>query len=259
MKILFIGDIVGKPGREVIEKLLVNIINEKGIEFVIANGENSAGGLGITPVVLNELIDNGVDIITSGNHIWRRKEVFEVIERPELLRPANYPIEVPGHGYNISKMNNTSVCVISLQGRIFMEPIDCPFSVIDKILAKVKNANIIIVDFHAEATSEKIALGWYLDGKVSAVIGTHTHVQTSDYRILPQGTAYISDAGMTGSRNGVIGVEREEIIKHFITRLPFGYKSSKGDSCLEGIIMDIDEKTGISRDVKAIRLEVKDG
>lgn len=256
MNILFIGDIVGRPGRETVREELDKIIKENGIEFVIANGENTAGGLGITQAVLEELLGYGIDVITSGNHIWKRKEVFEIIDNPKLLRPANYPDETPGKGFNIYKVNNTQIGIFNIQGRIFMEPIDCPFARADNILQEFDNINIIIVDFHAEATSEKIAMSWYLDGKVSAVIGTHTHVQTSDAGILPLGTAYITDTGMTGSKNGVIGVEKEEIIKHFLTRLPFSYKPCKGNIYFEGVIIDIDEKTGKSQKIKTLSIPV---
>ncbi len=258
MNILFIGDIVAKPGRQVVNQQLGKLVKAHQIEFVIANGENTAGGLGITPGVLEELLTSGIDVITSGNHIWKRKEVSEIIEHQKLLRPANYPDVTPGKGFNVYKVNNIQIAVLNIQGRIFMDPIDCPFSIADKALDKLKNANIIIVDFHAEATSEKIAMGWYLDGKVTAVIGTHTHVQTSDGRILPGGTAYISDAGMTGSKSGVIGIKKEEIIKHFLTRMPFNYKSCKGDNYLEGIVMEVDEKTGRCEKLISISLKTEE-
>lgn len=247
MNILFISDIVGRPGRDVIKNHLNGIIKKYAVEFVIANGENTAGGLGITPVVFEELLGYGINVITSGNHIWKRKEVFSIIDHPNLLRPANYPDEAPGHGFNVYNHGNIKIGVINLLGRIFMNnPIDSPFTAVDKALCMIKGVNVVIVDFHAETTSEKIAMSWYLDGKVSALIGTHTHVQTSDARIMPQGTAYMTDAGMTGSRSGVIGVEKEEIIKSFITGMPFGYKGSKGNCCFEGAVIDIDEDTGKS-------------
>lgn len=244
MNILFISDIVGRPGRDTVSKYLKSCIKEHKIDFVIANGENSAGGLGITPDIFKELIKHDINVITTGNHIWKRKEVFEIIEHPNLLRPANYPLSSPGKGYNIYEMPQTKIAVINLQGRIFMNPIDSPFSVVDKILDKLNSITTIIVDVHAEATSEKLALGWYLDGRVSAVIGTHTHIQTSDARILTEGTAYITDAGMTGSTNGVIGVMKEEIIKSFLTGMPFSYKGCKGLNYFQAVVIEVDINTG---------------
>ncbi len=258
MKILFLGDIVGRPGRKIVRRLLSQIKAESNIEFVIANGENSAGGLGITPKILDTFIEWGVDAVTSGNHVWKRKEIFEIIDSTKLLvRPANYPSAAPGHGYNIYKAKKINVVVVNIQGRVFLDMIDCPFAAMDKILAELsgQNAgkNIIIVDMHAEATSEKIAMGWYLDGKVSAVIGTHTHVQTSDAAVLPDGTAYITDAGMTGSKAGVIGIRKEEIIKKFLTGLPFSFKIAKDEIYMEGVIVDIDDESLKAKSIKTIR------
>lgn len=252
VRLFFISDIVGRSGRRVIQNELSDFISSKMIDYVIANGENSAGGLGITSPVFNELRQAGIDVFTTGNHVWKRKEVMEIIDNNNLLRPANYPDEAPGKGYGIYKIPvvNIDLGIINLQGRIFMEPINCPFQTVDTILKEMQETCIVIVDFHAEATSEKLALAWYLDGKVSAVIGTHTHVQTSDSRIFPNGTAYISDAGMTGSRNGVIGVSKEEIIRHFINRLPFTYKACQGNDWLEGVIIEILTSNG-----KAVLIE----
>ncbi|MBN2406881.1 MAG: TIGR00282 family metallophosphoesterase [Elusimicrobia bacterium] len=249
MNILFIGDVIGNPGREAVQALLPKMKNQYGVDFVILNGENSAGGLGITPEIFNSFIQNGIDVVTSGNHIWKRKEVMDVINHPQLLRPANYPSEAPGKGCGTYTLGNNRVTVINLQGRIFMEPLDCPFAAADAILEKSSNTDIIIIDFHAEATSEKLALAWYLDGKVSAVLGTHTHIQTSDELIMPEGTAYISDAGMTGSKNGVIGVEKEEIIRKFITGMPFRYRIAKGNEYFEGVLLSVNEKTGKSTSI----------
>ncbi len=250
INIFFIGDIVGRPGRNTVAKLLKKIISIEKIDFVIANAENSAGGKGITPKVMEELLFSGIDVLTSGNHIWKRNEYKEVINDERLLRPANYPDIAPGKGYNIYEANNTKIAVINLQGRVFMDPIDCPFYVVDEILKVLKSVKVIIVDIHAEATSEKLALAWYLDGKVSAVIGTHTHIQTADAKILPEGTAYITDAGMTGSMSGVLGVEKEEIIKKFLSCMPFKFKVAKGEECLQGVLIKVDEKTGKSREIK---------
>jgi metallophosphoesterase (TIGR00282 family) len=262
LKILFLGDIVGQPGRKTVRKLLPKIKAECGIDFVIANGENSAGGLGITPKIINTLTESGIDALTSGNHVWKRKEIFEVLDDTNLLtRPANYPAAAPGHGYNIyNVMGNAggnSIAVVNIQGRVFLENIDCPFAAMDKILAELTGGagkkNIIIVDLHAEATAEKIAMGWYLDGKVSALIGTHTHVQTSDAAVLAEGTAYITDAGMTGSKAGVIGVEKEVILKKFLTGLPFKFKVAKEQLYLEGVIIDIDNQSLKAKSIKTIR------
>jgi len=257
LNILFIGDIVGNPGREAVKGLLGGIVREKKVDFVIANGENSAGGLGITEKTKRALISYGVNVLTSGNHIWKRKEVFDIIEDEDLLRPANYPPLAPGRGYGIYSVGNIKVGVINIQGRVFMEAIDCPFAAADEVLEKMKNVRIIIVDMHAEATSEKLALGWYLDGKVSAVIGTHTHVQTADAAILSEGTAYVSDAGMTGSQAGIIGVEKEEIIRKFVTGLPFRFKVAKGREVLQGALLDINEKNGKVRSIRMLSRELE--
>ncbi|HQE67654.1 MAG TPA: TIGR00282 family metallophosphoesterase, partial [Bacillota bacterium] len=219
MNILFIGDVVGRPGRNYLCTNLKRLVEENNIDFVIINGENSAGGVGITRSTYDELLGMGADIITLGNHSWAKKEVLEFIEDAErLIRPANYPEGTPGKGFRIAEKAGKRIAVINLSGRVFMDCIDCPFKAADKILNELKNeADVIIVDFHAEATSEKLAMGWYLDGRVHAVLGTHTHVQTSDERILPGGTAYITDVGMTGPIDSILGVEKETVIRKFIT------------------------------------------
>ena len=220
MKILFIGDIVGEPGRRAVEKLLSKIQKREGVEFVIANGENIAGGSGVTPALADELLSHGVDVMTSGDHIWKRKEILDRLDTDRrLLRPANYPANVPGSGSTVVTADSgVDVGVINLVGRVFMQPVECPFRVVKEEIARIqKKARVIVVDIHAEATSEKIALGWYLDGLVSAVVGTHTHVQTADERILPNGTAFIADAGMTGPFDGVIGRKKEQILTRFIS------------------------------------------
>ncbi|MEA3507074.1 MAG: TIGR00282 family metallophosphoesterase, partial [Elusimicrobiota bacterium] len=203
------------------------------------------------------LSEYGLDALTSGNHLWKRKEIFDIIDETKILtRPANYPAAAPGHGYNSYKIGGSNIVVANIQGRVFMDNIDCPFTAMDRMLDEIKKKegkNIIIVDLHAEATSEKVAMGWYLDGKVSAVIGTHTHVQTSDASVLPEGTAYITDAGMTGSKAGVIGVQKEKIIKKFLTGIPFSFKVAKGQLYLEGVIIDVDENTGKAKSIKTIR------
>lgn len=256
MKILFIGDIVGEPGRRAVEKLIPKIKKREDIEFVIANGENVAGGSGVTPALADELFEHGVDVLTSGDHIWKRKEIVEKLDSDRrLLRPANYPPNVPGFGSSvISSESGIDVGVINLIGRVFMQPLECPFRSVKEILDKMKGkARVIIVDIHAEATSEKIALGWYLDGMVSAIVGTHTHVQTADEKILPGGTAFISDAGMTGPFDGVIGRKKEQILTRFITQMPTRFEMAEGDIQLHGVILDIDEKTGKANSIKRVQ------
>ncbi len=258
MKILFIADIVGKPGRQALARILPGLIQEEQIDFVIANGENAAGGLGLTPATMEEIKACGVDVVTSGNHIWKRTEILEAVSLPELLRPANYPPEAPGRGWGIFDKKSLKIAVVNLQGRVFMEPSDCPFRAADIAVEKaVRHTPVIIVDIHAEATSEKLALARYLDGRVSAVIGTHTHVQTSDARILEGGTAFISDAGMTGSPDGIIGVEKEEIIKKFITGMPFRFKVAGGNEMLEGVIINADNDTGRAVSIEPVRINLK--
>ncbi|HQI16508.1 MAG TPA: TIGR00282 family metallophosphoesterase, partial [Bacillota bacterium] len=231
MNILFIGDVVGRPGRNYLCTNLKRLVEENNIDFVIINGENSAGGVGITRSTYDELLGMGADIITLGNHSWAKKEVLEFIEDAErLIRPANYPEGTPGKGFRIAEKAGKRIAVINLSGRVFMDCIDCPFKAADKILNELKNeADVIIVDFHAEATSEKLAMGWYLDGRVHAVLGTHTHVQTSDERILPGGTAYITDVGMTGPIDSILGVEKETVIRKFITGMPARFEIAGGE------------------------------
>ena len=256
MKILFIGDIVGEPGRRAVKELVPKIKHRDDVEFVIANGENIAGGSGITPALAEEILGCGVDVMTSGDHIWKRKEILDYIDsNRRLLRPANYPSQTPGFGSTIiGSESGTDVGVINLIGRVFMQALECPFRVAKEEVEKLKSkARVIIVDMHAEATSEKIALGWYLDGLVSAVIGTHTHVQTADEKILPGGTAFISDAGMTGPFDSVIGRKKEQILTRFITQMPARFEMAEGDVQLHGVVLDIDEKTGKANSIKRIQ------
>jgi len=221
MRIMMIGDICGRPGRLAAAHYIPILKQEYSLDLIVANGENSAGGIGITAKVLQELLSMGIDMVTTGNHVWDKKEIYDFIDHKQLLRPANYPPTAPGKGYCTISINNCKVGIVNLSGRVFMPAIDCPFRTADDILAEIKDlCEIIIVDFHAEATSEKVALGWYLDGRVSCVAGTHTHIQTADERILPQGTAYISDLGMVGSWNSILGVEKEAVIQKFLTGLP---------------------------------------
>jgi 2',3'-cyclic-nucleotide 2'-phosphodiesterase len=256
MKILFIGDIVGEPGRRAVKELLPKLKNKHKLEFVIANGENAAGGSGITPNLADEILGYGVDVITSGDHIWKKKEILDYIDSSKrLLRPANYPSNVPGFGSTVvESRSGTKVAVVNLMGRVFMQAIECPFRAAKNEVNRLKDkARVIIVDMHAEATSEKIALGWYLDGLVSAVVGTHTHVQTADEKILPQGTAFISDAGMTGPFDSVIGRKKEQILSRFLTQMPTKFEMADGDVQLHGVMIDIDEKTGKADSVKRIQ------
>jgi metallophosphoesterase (TIGR00282 family) len=242
MKILFIGDIVGRPGRRAVRELLPGIVDERRIDFVIANCENAAAGLGVTADVLEELYGVGIDILTSGNHIWDKKEVMEIADDCErLLRPANYPDGAPGQGSVVMlTRGGVDIGVINLAGRVFMHPLDCPFRTADREIDKMKKkARTILVDMHAEATSEKIAMGWYLGGRVTAVLGTHTHVQTADERILPGGTAYITDVGMTGPFDSVIGIRKEAILKRFLLQIPVKFDVAKRDIRLQGVIVEV--------------------
>ncbi len=255
MRILVVGDIHGRPGRVILRDLLPRLRREHEAAFVIANGENAAGGAGVTPEVVTELFDAGVDVITGGNHTWHNRDAYDLLDgEPRLLRPINYPAGVPGHGAAIAQTKNGQrVAVLNLQGRVFMHELDDPFRVARAEADRLrKDTPVIIVDFHAEATSEKIALGWYLDGRVSAVIGTHTHVQTADERILPGGTAYITDVGMTGPRDGIIGMARESILERFLTQLPVRFEVAKGPAQLNAVVVDVDEVTGRARAIVRI-------
>jgi 2',3'-cyclic-nucleotide 2'-phosphodiesterase len=248
VKILFVGDIVGKPGRRILARSLSQLRREHGIDLVIANGENSAGGFGITRETFDEMVACGVDVVTGGNHTWKAREVVPLLDGdPRLLRPANYPAGTPGRGAGVfrpgrGKTAGPGVGVLNLQGRVFMEPLESPFRVgWEQVEILRRETPVIVIDMHAEATSEKAALAWYLDGRVSAVVGTHTHVQTADERILPNGTAFISDAGMTGPRDSIIGMGREEILQRFLTLLPVRFDVAKGPAQLNAVLLDIDE------------------
>src|SRR5512136_2185715 len=251
--VLFLGDIVGRPGRRALDKFLPGLIKKHRPAIVIANGENAAGGSGMTEEIGKDLFMH-VDVMTSGNHIWDKKEALTYLERePRLLRPANYPAVNPGRSsYVFRSADGVKAAVLNLQGRVFMEPLDCPFKRADEEIGALRTETpIIIVDFHAEATSEKQALGWYLDGRVSAVIGTHTHVPTSDERVLPKGTAYITDAGMAGGRNAVIGIAREQALQRFLTSRPQRFEPSKDGLFLSCVFIEIDRKT--ARAVRIVR------
>jgi 2',3'-cyclic-nucleotide 2'-phosphodiesterase len=261
MKILFIGDIVGKPGRRAVSEFVPLLISEKKIDLVIANCENAAAGFGVTREIVEELYGSRIDVLTSGNHIWNKKEVLDFIGDYEtLLRPANYPASTPGSGaVLIPTAKGEYVGVLNLAGRIFMHPIDCPFvTAKNKITELRKKTKVIVVDIHAEATSEKRALGWYLDGEVSAVLGTHTHVQTADEEILPQGTAYISDVGMTGPFDSVIGIKKDVIIERFLTQMPNKFDVAKGDIRMQGVMLDIDSISGKANSIERISIKLKE-
>jgi hypothetical protein len=243
MNILFIGDIVGAPGRRVITELLPRAVDHYCIDLVVANGENASGGLGITPQVADQFLSQGVDLLTSGNHIWKHKEILPYLnDTDRLLRPANYPPDAPGRGLAVVETAaGERVAVINLEGRVFMSSLECPFRTVDQLLQTLPpEVKVILVDMHAEATSEKQALGWYLDGRVSAMVGTHTHVQTADERILPGGTGYISDVGMTGPVDSVIGMNREIIMERFLTQRPHPFKVATQNLQLQGVVLKID-------------------
>ena len=252
MNILFIGDIFGSPGRRMVADHLEDIVKTNSIDLVIANAENSAGGFGITPSIAEDLFGLGIDVLTSGNHVWDKRDIYEYLRRqPRLLRPANYP-EAPGQGaIAIRARNGVECAVLNLQGRTYMTPIDCPFRTADRLLGGFDTAiKVKFVDFHAEVTSEKMAMGWYLDGRVSAVIGTHTHIPTADTRILPGGTAYQTDCGMTGPYGSVIGVETGPILQKFLTGLPVRMEAAKQSPELHAVILDVDESTGFARAIR---------
>ena len=259
MKILFIGDIVGSPGREAIKKLVVPLKQELGIDFVIANAENASGGSGITSRVAAELFASGADVLTSGDHIWKKLEIFELINQEErILRPLNFPSGAPGRGASVFiAQNGAKVGVININGRVFMEALECPFKAALKAAEELAvETKIIIVDMHAEATSEKIALGWYLDGKVSAIFGTHTHIQTADEKILPKGTAYITDVGMTGPYDSVIGRRIEDVLTRFLSSIPVRFEVAEGNIQLHGALVEIEEVTGKARSILRIQRKI---
>ena len=260
MNILFVADIYGSPGRKAVRDLMPEIVSSMGIDFVVANVENAAAGFGVTKDILVELKGLGVECMTSGNHIWDRRESLPLLtEEPLLLRPHNYPPGVPGSGSRIfSTKAGVKVGVLNLMGRVFMRELEDPFRVADKEVAILREeANVVLVDFHAEATAEKIALGWYLDGRVSALLGTHTHIQTADERVLPKGTGYITDAGMTGPFDSVIGVRKELAIQKFLTLLPTRFEPAVGDVRLNGVHLDIDETTGRCRHIERVSLALE--
>jgi len=257
LRVLMLGDITGRPGRKAIMEELRPIRKRLGVDFVIANGENAAGGNGITRDIADELFDYGVDCLTMGNHVWDKREVFNFIEEEKrILRPANYPTGTPGIGGNVYRTDSgIKIGVISLSGLVYMIQLDCPFRKADEMIARLnQETKIVIIDFHAEVTSEKVAMGWYLDGRATAVCGTHTHIQTADERVLPMGTAYITDLGMTGPRDGVIGVKKEIVIEKFLTHLPQRFETATGVYQLNGVVIDIDESTGKAKLIERINI-----
>ncbi|HYT67475.1 MAG TPA: TIGR00282 family metallophosphoesterase [Vicinamibacterales bacterium] len=261
MRILFIGDIFGKPGREIARKAIPVLIERESLDFVIANVENSAAGFGVTGDIADAILGYGVDVMTSGNHVWDKKEVLDYIPRQaKLLRPANFPAGAPGRGSYLGRTRSgEAIGVVNVMGRIFMHPLDDPFAVVLKEIEALRaKARVIIVDFHAEATSEKVAMGWHLDGRVTGVFGTHTHVQTADDRILPKGTAYITDAGMTGPHDSIIGVTTEIALTRFVTGLPVKFESAAGPGRLNGVIVTADLATGRATAFQRLNLSTAD-
>ena len=261
MKILFIGDIFGSPGRKIVQDHLPHLVETHKVDLVIANAENAAGGFGLTPAIAEDLFDLGCDVLTTGNHVWDKREIMEYMTNAEpgsrasrILRPANYSDSVPGKGlYEGTTEAGHHYAVINLQGRVFMHNADDPFRKIEDLLKQV-TSKVVLVDFHAEATSEKIAMGWYLDGRVTAVLGTHTHVPTADSRVLPKGTAYQTDVGMTGPFDGVIGVQKDQIIHRFLTGLPSRFEAAKGDPRFCGAVIDCDPETGLALSIQRLML-----
>lgn len=253
MNILVIGDIVGKPGREILKSLLAWVQTKYNIDFTIANAENAAGGRGLTLEVKNELLGMGIDCLTMGNHVWDNKNIFTFIDdESRLIRPINYPGDCPGQGLHIYKAGfNKNVAVINASGRVFLPAIDCPFRALDDALQQIySSVDYILVDFHAEATSEKVAFGYYLDGRVSAVVGTHTHIQTADERILPNGTAYITDLGMTGPIDSILGMEKQSIIERFLNARPSRFQVAEGPAHLQGVVIQLSDDS-----IKAVKIE----
>jgi 2',3'-cyclic-nucleotide 2'-phosphodiesterase len=261
IRILFIGDIVGRPGRELVRRGLPALRDYHQIDLVIANVENAAAGFGITREIGDEFLDRGIEVMTSGNHIWDRKEAIDYIgAEPRLLRPANFPAGVPGNGSYVTRTRGgTSVGVVNVMGRVFMVSIDDPFAVALREIEAVKQrARIVFVDFHAEATSEKIAMGWHLDGKATAVVGTHTHVQTADDRILPRGTAYLTDVGMTGPHDSIIGVDIGAALGRFLTGMPARFETAEGNPRLNAVIIEADEQTGRAVDIERLSYSLEE-
>ncbi len=255
MNLLFVGDVFGKPGRRTVQTLVPQLRRELDVDFCIANAENAAAGSGITPETVEELLASGVDVLTGGNHTWDKREGISVLENElRCLRPANYPDGVPGRGVGVYACGEEKIAVVNLLGRVFLQNVDCPFAAADRILESLASVtNIVLFDMHAEATSEKIAMGWYLDGRASVVVGTHTHVQTADERILPRGTAYLTDAGMTGPHDSVIGVRKELALEKLRTHLPVRFQPAEDDLRLHGLWVRIDPAAGRALQIQRIQ------
>lgn len=243
MKVLFIGDIVGRSGRRAVANLLPELANEYSWDLCIANAENAAGGRGITPAIAEELLAYGIDVLTMGNHTWDNKDIFQFIDSaPYLVRPANYPIEVPGQGYTVVEKKGKKIAVLNLSGQVFMDPMDCPFAKADQLISSLSDCDHIFIDFHAEATAEKVGFARYVDGRAAAVVGTHTHIQTADEQLLPRGTLYITDVGATGAIDSVLGMEVEPVLKRLTTKMPQRFVAARGPAMLCAVWMDLAEK-----------------
>jgi 2',3'-cyclic-nucleotide 2'-phosphodiesterase len=260
MKILYFGDVVGKPGRQALKLRAQALAASEGADLLVANCENSSGGIGVDPGSARDLFSAGIHVLTSGNHIWHRREIYDFLEGSErLLRPANFAPGVPGRGWSIYETPKGPIAVVNLIGRVFMAPADCPFRAADAILEHIGDrARVVLVDMHAEATSEKMGMGRYLDGRVSAVVGSHTHVQTADEMVLPKGTAFITDTGMCGPLDSVIGMRIDQVLKRFVDQLPIRYDVGVGPPLLQAVAIDVDENTGRARGIRRIR-EVLEG
>lgn len=261
VRILFIGDVVGKPGRRILRRALPGLVDRHAVDLVVANVENAAGGKGVTREAAQALFDAGVHVMTTGNHVWDKKEAIDYIARePRLLRPANFPAGAPGAGrYVVRSARHAPVAVINVMGRIFMNPLDNPFHVVRaEIEAVRREARVVVVDFHAEATSEKLAMGWHLDGEATAVLGTHTHVQTADERVLPHGTAYVTDVGMTGPHDSIIGVQIKPALQRFLDGMPARFDTAAGDVRLNAVVVTANAATGAARGVERVSLSEQD-
>ncbi|MCK4917695.1 MAG: TIGR00282 family metallophosphoesterase [Candidatus Omnitrophica bacterium] len=258
MKILIIGDIVGKPARLYLKEFMPALKIELGLDFVIANGENAAGGSSITPDTARDIFNAGVNVITTGDHVFKKKESKVVLETLDVIRPLNYGKLAVGKGYIIKEVNGTKIAVVNLLGRVFLQPVDCPFKTIENVLEFIKKeAEIVIVDMHAEATSEKMAMGYFLAGKVTAVVGTHTHIPTADERIIEDYTAYVTDLGMTGSFDSVLGRDKKQIIQRFITNMPLRFNLAQNDVRIQGVLIEVDEKSGRSLSIERVECKQK--
>jgi metallophosphoesterase (TIGR00282 family) len=261
MRILILGDVVGRPGRSAVRDLVPGLVKTEAIDLVVANVENAAGGMGVDIKSAEEMLSAGVHVLTSGNHIWKKKEIYPYLEnKSRLLRPANYPNGAPGRGWiEWSSQGGLRALVVNVQGRVFMpNHVDDPFRCVEGILKDHGGySRVVIVDMHAEATSEKVAMGWFLDGRASIVYGTHTHVQTADERLLPGGTAYITDLGMCGPWDSVIGIEKENVIEGFLTQLPRKFEVARDNVVLQGVVVEVDDETGKARDIRRLRVPWK--